>query len=133
MIVKPVIAILDDEPQMRKALQRLLMANDFQVRTYERADDLITDLPLQVLDCLVLDLHMPDINGLDVLENPDFQRCGPPVVVITGHDEPGVGQHVLALGASAYLKKPVDEAALLNAIQTAINAGPMVPKNVALS
>jgi FixJ family two-component response regulator len=115
------IAILDDEPLMRKALRRLLMSRGFRVKEYERGEELIAALGSNSLDCLLLDLHMPGPNGFDVLETWRSRRIAVPVIVITAHDEPGMAERVLALGASAYLKKPVEKQALLAAIEAANN------------
>ena len=115
-----VVAVLDDEPQMRKALRRLLVSHGFRVEDYECGKDFLQELPAHPADCLVLDLHMPGVNGFDVLEALASQDAAPPVVVITGHDEPGTAERTRALGASAYLRKPVDELALLSAIRAAI-------------
>ena len=119
----PVVAVLDDEPEMRKALRRLLACRGFRVEEYERGEDLLTALGSQPLDYLLLDLHMPGINGFDVLEAFRSRQIPVPVIVITAHDEPGAAERVLALGASAYLKKPVDRDALLSAIAAATSSG----------
>jgi len=118
-LVIKVIAILDDEPTMRRALRRLLTNHGFRVEEYERGEELITDLESNSLDCLLLDLHMTGLNGFDVLETWRSRRIAVPVIVITAHDEPGMAERVLALGASAYLKKPVEKRALLAAIEAA--------------
>jgi len=115
--------VLDDEPEMRKALRRLLACRGFRVEEYERGEDLLTALGSQPLDYLLLDLHMPGINGFDVLEAFRSRQIPVPVIVITAHDEPGAAERVLALGASAYLKKPVDRDALLSAIAAATASG----------
>jgi FixJ family two-component response regulator len=114
-----VIAILDDEPEMRKALRRLLGCRGFRVEEYERAEDLLATLDSDPPDYLLLDLHMPGLNGFDVLEACHSRQIPVPIIVITAHDEPGTAERAQALGASAYLKKPVDRDALLAAIQTA--------------
>ena len=111
--------VLDDEPEMRKALRRLLTCRGFRVEEYERAEDLLAVLDSHPLDYLLLDLHMPEANGFDVLEACRSRHITVPVIVITAHDEPGTAERVRALGASAYLKKPVDRDALLDAIEAA--------------
>ena len=115
----PVIAVLDDEPQLRKALRRLLVAHGFTVVTFERGADVVAALAVEPMDCLLLDLHMPEVSGFDVLEGLSAREITTPVIVLTGHGEPDTAARVLAMGASAYLTKPVDEAALLAAIDEA--------------
>ena len=112
-----VIAVLDDEPEMRKALRRLLRSRGFRVEEYACAEDFFADLDSRTVDCLLLDLHMPGINGFDVLGAFRVRHILVPIIVITAHDEPGTADRVHVLGASAYLKKPVDRDALLAAIE----------------
>ena len=104
---------------MRKALRRLLGSRGFRVEEYACAEDLFADLDSHTVDCLLLDLHMPGINGFDVLGTFQVRHILVPIIVITAHDEPGTADRVRALGASAYLKKPVDRDALLAAIEAA--------------
>ena len=112
----PVVAVLDDEPEMRKALRRLLTCRGFRVEEYACGEDLLLAIESRRLDYLLLDLHMPGINGFDVLEAFRSRQISVPVIVITAHDEPDTAERVRALGASAYLKKPVDRDALLSAM-----------------
>lgn len=115
-----VVAVLDDEPQMRKALRRLLVSHGFRVEDYRSGREFLNALPAHPIDCLVLDLHMPEFSGFDVLDAVAMEALPPPVVVITGHDEPGTRERALGLGASSYLTKPVDEKALLEAINSVV-------------
>jgi FixJ family two-component response regulator len=119
-VAKPVLAVLDDEPEMRKALRRLLSGRGFEVAEYAVGRDLIAGLGSRPWDCLLLDLHMTEVSGFDVLEAFRAQGVRVPVVVITAHDEPGTAARVQALGACSYLKKPVDGEVLVAAITDAI-------------
>jgi DNA-binding response OmpR family regulator len=116
---EPEIAILDDEPQMRTALRRLLTCRGFRVEEYEEAQDFLASLEAHSPDYLLLDLHMPGLNGFDVLETLRALQSSVPVIIITAHDEPGTADRALALGAVAYLKKPVGRDSLLAAIKAA--------------
>ena len=116
----PIVAVLDDEPEMRKALRRLLTCRSFCVEEYGSGEDLLAALDSHPPACLLLDLHMPGLSGFDVLEAFRSRRSPVPVIVITAHDEPGTAERVRGLGASAYLKKPVDRDALLSALATAV-------------
>ena len=102
---------------MRKALSRLLQSHGFQVETFAVGEELIA--AAEGLDCLVLDLHMPGMSGFDVLKVIGTQDIKLPVIVITGHDEPQNEGRVRALGAVAYLTKPLDVSCLLAAIAQA--------------
>jgi len=115
----PVIAVVDDEPEMRKALRRLLGIRKFRVLEYASGEDLIADLDSSQMDYLLLDLHMPGVTGFEVLETLQARQSPVSIIVVTAHDEPGTEEQVRALGACAYLKKPVDRDALFAAIAAA--------------
>lgn len=112
------VAVLDDEPEMRTALSRLLRARGFSVVPYASGAEFLAQ-DGDDFDCVVLDLHMPGLSGFDVLGEIGERASHPPVVVITGHDEPGNCDRVQSLGASDYLLKPVDQSTLLAAIDRA--------------
>jgi FixJ family two-component response regulator len=115
---RPFICVLDDEPQFAKALSRLLKTHGFEVVTYEHGEAFLLACASRLPDCLLLDLHMPGLNGFDVLERIAARHV--PVIVITGHDHPANAQRVQALGALNYFLKPVNEFQLLAAIRDAL-------------
>lgn len=117
--VRPIVAVLDDEAEMRKALHRLLTIRGFRVLDFSCGADLFDTIESTQIDYLLLDLHMPGVSGFEVLATLHAQSNPVPVIVITAHDEPGTEQQVRALGACAYLKKPVDREVLFSAIATA--------------
>jgi FixJ family two-component response regulator len=122
---RPRVAFVDDDESVRKALQRLLRASDLDADTFASAQDFLASLPhAPPPDCLVLDLQMPGMSGLDLQRH--LVRGGPrlPVVFITGHDEPGMQARCLAAGACAYLRKPLEAGTLLAAIGAAIHPAP---------
>lgn len=112
----PLIAVLDDEPKLCTALTRLLKTHGFEVVTYSRGEDLLAACASQPLDCLLLDLHMPGMCGFDVLARLAARHVPTPVIVITGHDQPGNAERVRAAGGKDYLLKPINELQLLAAI-----------------
>src|SRR5881398_593301 len=116
---KKVIAVLDDEAKMRVALARLLKTHGYDVAPFESGDDFLKAVQSDWPDCMLLDLHMPRTTGFDVLEAMATMHVAVPIIVITGHDEPGNAERVRSLGARDYLLKPVDESVLLEAIQRA--------------
>jgi FixJ family two-component response regulator len=120
--VKPnrlTVAILDDEEPVRRALKRLMVSAGFEVEAFACAADFLASLSLRRPDCLVLDLHMPGVNGFDVQARLARSPNPPPVVVITGHDTPETQYKALNGGAAAYLRKPVDDQVLLDAVAAA--------------
>jgi FixJ family two-component response regulator len=114
------ISVVDDEAPVRKALGRLLRAAGFDVETFASGREFLDSLDDQKPDCTILDLHLPGLSGLDVQQRLAEEQICVPCIVITGKDEPGVAELVLAHGAVAYLKKPLDEQALLAAITSAV-------------
>ena len=119
-----VIAVLDDEPQLLKALSRLLKTHGYLVETFAAGEDLLAACARRSFACVLLDLHLPGLSGFDVLGR--FAQAGwpGPVIVITGHDEPGNAGRVRALGADGYLLKPLDESRLLIALDHAAHSPP---------
>lgn len=115
---RALIAVLDDEPQFGKALARLLKTHGFAVVTFTRGEDCLEACAARLPDCLLLDLHMPGLNGFDILECMAARHV--PAIVITGHDQPGNAERVRTLGGLHYFLKPVNESQLLAAIQDAI-------------
>lgn len=120
-----IIAIVDDEEIVLRAMERLLRSAGLTARTFASGADFLKAVPDLDPACVVLDLHMPDVSGFAVLESLRRTR---PVVVITGHDSPEAHQRAIAGGAVAYLRKPVGERVLLDAIQAAISSAPALAR-----
>ena len=110
------VAVLDDEAKFRQAQTRLLKTHGFKVETFETGNELLAALAQERFACVLLDLHMPGMTGFDVLAELATREPRTPVIVITGHDDPGNTLRVQTLGARDYLLKPVDESRLLDAI-----------------
>jgi FixJ family two-component response regulator len=114
--------VVDDEKAVRTALQHVFQSAEIDVTTFGSGDEFLNSIETHRPDCIVLDLHMPGLTGLDVQRRLRGIRPLVPVVVITGKDEPGVQESVFAAGAAAYLVKPLDDQALLEAIEAAVNS-----------
>jgi FixJ family two-component response regulator len=113
------IAIVDDDLAVRKALARLLSASSFDVTTYGSAREFI-DSENPAPQCLVLDLQMPEVSGLDLQHH--LRRCGReiPTIFITAFNEPGLRERCLSAGASALLIKPLSGKSIISAIHSAV-------------
>jgi len=116
----PLIAVIDDEESVRKAIGRLLQSEGLTVETFRGGAEFLAALDRNRPDCAVLDLHMPEMTGFDVLAQLTETHPRVPVVVITGHDTPDAEESALHNGASAYLLKPINDRVLLDAIFAAI-------------
>ncbi len=116
------IAVIDDEEPVRKALGRLLQSVGLAVECFSGGGEFLAALGTHRPDCAVLDLHMPEMNGFDMLEQLTATGAHIPVVVITGQPNDSAEQCVLSGGAAAYLHKPVNQRLLLDAITAAISS-----------
>ena len=118
------IAVVDDDAFVCKALARLLRSAGLNVETHSSGSEFLKSLASHAPDCVVLDLHMPELNGFDVQVQLQRTRVPIPVVVITGHDTPESRARAMHNGAKAYICKPVDDKLLLSTIRTAIGGSP---------
>ena len=114
--VRSLVFVVDDEEAVRKALRRLLSASGLSVQVFADGADFIDAVAVHRPDCLVVDLHMPGMTGLDVLRQLAHLNVKIPAIVITAHDENETREQCELAGANAYLCKPLDARALLEAI-----------------
>ena len=114
------LAVVDDDDDVRIALWRLVSSAGFAVETYASGAEFMRSVDDHEPDCVVLDLHMPEMSGFEVQGALALAHAGVPVVILTGHDTPEARTRALEMGAKAYLCKPVDGEALLAAIGGAI-------------
>ena len=115
----PWIAIVDDDPAVLKALARLLRARAFEARTYTSAREFLEVLPDGVPECLIVDLQMPEMTGLELQRHLTRNGLRIPTIVITAHNEAGARERCESAGAVAFLAKPLQDTSLLAAIGTA--------------
>jgi FixJ family two-component response regulator len=120
------VAVVDDEEPIRKALGRLLRASGLLAECHASGQAFLDSIGTTHPDCLILDLHMPGLGGLQVLEQLKSCRSALPTIVITGHDEPENQARCLAGGAAAYMRKPLDGQLLLDTIEQAVR-GQTIP------
>lgn len=117
------VYLLDDEPEMRKALTRLLRAQGLAVRSFASARELLAQAPPRGPACLVLDVAMPEMDGLQVQERLRERGVDLPIVFLTGRGDIPMSVRALKAGAEDFLTKPVDGADLLRAIRAALQRG----------
>jgi FixJ family two-component response regulator len=116
----PVIAIVDDDASLRRALARLLRVVGYETVTFASAEAFLQDGLQMSPDCLVLDVWLPGISGVALLKHLVSLGSSLPVILITGRED--IQIHLLAgqMGVVAYLHKPLDERDLLQALQRAL-------------
>jgi FixJ family two-component response regulator len=118
--VSSTVVIVDDDESVRRALRRLLSTAGYEVETFASASELVRRGPLEGPGCLILDVRMPDINGLQLRDSLASLGHSEPVVFITGYGDVETGVGAMKAGAVDFLTKPFGEEALLKAVARAI-------------
>lgn len=114
------VAVVDDDRSVGVALCRLLRTAGIEAKAFESAADFLRSLDERQPDCLVLDVQMPGMNGLELQQRLKDIAVTLPVIMITGRDEASIHAICMAMGASTYLRKPLDDDDLLDAVDRAI-------------
>jgi FixJ family two-component response regulator len=120
MTGSPLIAIVDDEESVRRALARMLNASRFAVEVFASGQEFLDSLTIRRPDCVVLDYQMPGLTGRDVQRRLSLAQISLPIVVVTAHDQPALREQCLADGAAAYLAKPLQRERLVGVIGDAL-------------
>jgi FixJ family two-component response regulator len=115
-----VIHVVDDDASFRKAVARLLQACGYQVILYESGDHLLENPPRPGPGCLLLDLNMPGLNGLELQERLTTIGHALPIVFLTGHGDIPASVRAIKGGAEDFLSKPVSKEPLLDAVGRAL-------------
>ena len=117
------IAVVDDDPSVLKALTRLLRIRSFAARTYGSALEFLASLSDSTPDCLIVDLQMPGMTGLELHHYLIGRGVDIPTIIMTAHDEADARQRCEAAGTAGYLLKPIEDTVLLEAIAKARRRG----------
>jgi FixJ family two-component response regulator len=120
---KPLIVIVDDDESVCRAVRRLIRSVAMDAETFSSGQtflDLLEAMPSFQPDCVILDVQMPGVNGLDVQEQLARSGKKVPVVFITAHDEVGAREKALSAGALAFLRKPFNDELLIKTMREAL-------------
>jgi len=117
---KPTIYVVDDDPSVRDSMELMLKSVGFNVKTLGSAQDFLKADLQEDLGCLVLDVRMPGMSGLDLQEKLVSSKALLPVVFITGHGTVPMSVRAMKAGAVDFLQKPFEEQDLLDAINRAV-------------
>jgi FixJ family two-component response regulator len=113
------IAIVDDDPSVLKALSRSLRVRAFRTRTYRSAQEFLAALPDGLPECLIVDLQMPEMTGLELHHYLTCRCIQIPTIIITAHGDSRVRERSESAGVIAFLSKPLRNASLFAAIDEA--------------
>jgi len=117
------VAIVEDDPSYRHALERLLRASGFEAHTFASAEEFLGSAVPESYACLILDIRLPGMSGFDLFDHLTAPAQPRPAIFITAQDEDSVRQRASRIPNSVYLRKPVVGAVLLQAIRSLLSRG----------
>jgi len=118
------VFVVDDDDAMRDSLEFLLSSADCRVRAFETGERLLAALDDGDCGCVVSDVRMPGIDGLELLRRIKAARPNLPVVMITGHGDVPLAVEAMKLGAADFVEKPFDDERLIGVVQAALAGAP---------
>jgi DNA-binding NtrC family response regulator len=124
----PVVCVVDDESSIRVSLSNLLRSARLKVRTFSSAQEFLSSPPVQPLGCLVLDVYLPGISGLDLQRELGRGGSRIPIIFMTGHGDIPMTVRAIKAGAIEFLTKPFRDEDLLNAVDQAIKHGRQIER-----
>ncbi len=119
--MKPrLVAILDDDELMRGALQGLLKAVGLPAQAFRSAEEFLKSEQRQQIACLIADIRMPGMSGLELQAKLKNERCRIPIIFVTAHGDEKMRMQALRAGAVEFLAKPFDDEVLLESVRAAL-------------
>jgi len=116
-----IVGIVDDDESVRMAIRSLLRSLGFKVETFGSAEDILGSARLDDIACLIVDLRLPGMSGVDLQQQLLVVKRELPMIFISAHDDPVAQQQALTAGALAFLRKPFSEKALIDAIRSGLS------------
>jgi FixJ family two-component response regulator len=126
-----VVHVLDDDPSFQTAIGRLLRSCGYRVVQYESATQALKEIPRRERGCILLDVQMPGMNGMQFQEKLKTLKSTLPIVFVTGHNDVQSGVQAIKAGAVDYLTKPVAKKVLLDVIAHALEQNAKLQKDLA--
>jgi FixJ family two-component response regulator len=114
------VAVVDDDDLLRDALRRLLKASGLGAISFESAEELLNSGRLSEIACLIADVRMPGMSGLDLQARLKAERCAIPIIFITAHGDTKMRIQAMRDGAVEFLTKPFDNAVLIEMVRSAL-------------
>src|ERR1700681_4681246 len=116
------VAILDDDDSVRSALQGLLKAVGLPAQAFASAEEFLNSGQQHQIACLIADIRMPGMSGLELQAHLNAERCRIPIIFITAHGDEKMRMQALRAGAVEFMAKPFDEDALLESVRAALES-----------
>ena len=116
------VAIVDDDDSMRSALQGLLQSAEFPSQSFASAEEFLQSGQQHQIACLIADIRMPGMSGLELQAQLNAERCRIPIIFITAHGDEKMRMRALRAGAVEFMAKPFDDGALLESVRAALES-----------
>jgi two-component system response regulator FixJ len=120
MSTEPLVHIIDDDPAVRDSLAFLLQSMRIPATAHESAASFLAGLSAEQKGCIITDIRMPEITGIDLLRRINEMKVQMPVIVITGHGDVPLAVEAMKLGAFDFLEKPFNDEAIVAAVRMAL-------------
>jgi FixJ family two-component response regulator len=115
-----IVAVIDDDERYRGAVQRLLKSEGFSVQSFDSAEAFLNSGQQHETGCLIADIRMPGMSGLELQSTLNFDQCPIPTIFITAHGDEKLRLQAMRGGAVKFLAKPFDGETLLEAVRVAL-------------
>ena len=118
----PLICIIDDDESMRSAVVALVRSAGYQAHGFASADEFLGCGTVESFACIITDIQMPGMSGIELKQHLAAGQCPVPVIMITARHDPGLEQKALASGAASFLRKPFEADVLLECLERALKS-----------
>ena len=119
----PTVVVVDDDISVRESLELLIQNEGWEPALFESAQDFLAQLPTVVPSCLILDVNLPDLSGLDIQQRITDAKSSTPIIFITGYGDIPTSVRAMKAGAAEFLTKPLDDKIIIDAIRGAVRRG----------
>jgi FixJ family two-component response regulator len=119
----PTVVVVDDDVSVRESLELMIQEEGWQPALFESAESFLARLPTLVPSCLILDVNLPDLSGLDIQQRIGDEKSSIPIIFITGYGDIPTSVRAMKAGATEFLTKPLDDEIVIRAIREAVLRG----------
>jgi len=116
----PTVVVVDDDISVRESLELLIQSEGWKPALFESAQDFLARLPTIAPSCLILDVNLPDLSGLDIQQRISDEKSSTPIIFITGYGDVPTSVRAMKAGATEFLTKPLDDGIVIQAIRDAV-------------